>query len=116
MEYTEQTLCARIERGYRVGASTATRVAVTGEPYVVIGHSDHEEGPPAIPGVVEEGDRGAAGFDAETAWYSALNAFELYAENRGGNLYWRVRPQLEWNDEHSRCRFYMRLLVSEKAA
>lgn len=109
---TVAELIERIERDYTVGPSTETRLAVTGEPYVVIGQQKDSE--PSIPGTVDEPAPCEAALDEETACYQALSCFETYAEDRGRYLYWREKPRLEWMN-NKRCKVYMRCLVSEKA-
>jgi hypothetical protein len=116
MRYTEETLRANIEYGRKIGASTAYYKSVTGEPYVTIGLQHLDEGPPKIPGTVGECKRRELGFDEETAWNQAATCFQMYADTRPefGTLYWRQPPVLEWNEDKSRCIFYMRLLISDK--
>lgn len=120
MIYDAGALKARIEAGRTIGAPTSTRLAVTGEPYVVVGSQD--DGIPSQPGTVDEGLASEWGFDPETAFFMALNCFAAYARDKPGKIYWRVTPRLE---EHTvnhltrekpvkRFRFYMRLLVSDK--
>lgn len=113
--YTEDGLKERLERGFLVGPSTNSSRSVTGEPYVVIGPQHLEEGLPLIPGTIDEGKRSEWGYDEETAFCAIVNSFELYAEGRGKNLYWRSGPILDWDDNHTRCKFYVRLLVSDKS-
>ena len=112
MNYTAQSLKERIETNFKVGQPTDTRLAVTGEPCVVIGTQYPDENPSSIRGTVDEGKRMQWWPDEETAWHQAASSFQSYAEERGHNLYWRCQPTL---DRHGRdCRFYMRLLVSDK--
>lgn len=108
---TVGTLTAHIEGRFQVGRPTDSSLAVTGEPYVVIGT---EVGTPSQRGTVGEGRLRELSFDEETACFAALSAFNDYAEDCNGLLYWRVRPRLEWNDQHNRCLIYMRCLISAK--
>ncbi len=110
---TIPTLIEWIERQFPVGEPTTTYRSVTGEPYVVIGLS---AGTPTTPGVVDEGALREAAFDEETACMGAAAAFREYAEGRTGTLYWRFKPQLEWDPDRRRCLVYMRLLISDKPA
>lgn len=116
MTATVADLTVFIESRFPIGESTKSYRSVTGEPYVVIGHQ--ADGIPAIPGVVDEGFPIEVAFDEETACMSARSAFEAYAENRIGNLYWRIKPQLEWDPSKKKrgqcCIVYMRLLISDK--
>ena len=112
MTATVEQLTEFIESRFPVGESTRSYLSVTGEPYVCIGNS---VAIPATRGVVDEGEAQELGFDEETACMAARSAFEMYAEDHHGTLYWRIRPQLEWEDgQHRRCVVYMRLLISDK--
>lgn len=111
MQWSAFELRKACEEGRIVGPSTSSRLSVTGEPYVVIGH---QVTMPSQPGVVDEGQEMELAFDEETAYLSALGAFELYAENRPGKLYWRIAPELGWFKKARRCAFYMRCLISDK--
>jgi hypothetical protein len=108
-------LVKEIEARFPVGESTDCALSVTGEPYVVIGAQDHRDGLPQIPGTIDEGKRRELAFDEETAVMSALKCFEDYARERIGTLFWRVKPELEWIEDHSRCKVYLRLLISDKS-
>ncbi len=88
----DQALIEVIERGQIVGAPTNWHLSVTGEPYVEVNE---------------------LASDVKAAFRSALSWFKSYAEDRNGVLYWRVKPQLEWSEDKTRCRFYMRLLISD---
>src|ERR1700677_907347 len=110
---TPDELIERIERGFTVGLSTTTWRSVTGKRYIVIG--SQYPGLAAIPGTVDEGASRELALDEETACMQALACFETYADGRGRYLYWRVKPCLEWNNDHTRCMVYMRCVVSEIA-
>ena len=114
---TVRELMERIEARYSVGHPTNCSRAVTGELYVVIGAQHPDEGLPSTPGTRDEGKRGELAFDEETAVMQAAACFDLYAEGRGGKIYYRHPPQLEWNaakDRHRRCVVYLRCLISDK--
>lgn len=49
----------------------------------------------------------------EEAIKEAREAFDKYAESREGMLYWRVKPEIDHNDERE-WGAYMRLLISDK--
>ena len=92
-------LLTRIEDRFVIGEGTDHAHSVTGEPYVVIGRQAYDEPLSKIPGTVEEGRKRDLSFDEETACWSALAAFEEYALERKGVLYWRIKPNLmRWND------------------
>lgn len=113
--YDEERLTKDIEAKFKVGASTNWHRSVTGEPYVVISSQHPDNGMPTIPGTVDEAKRRERATDAETAYWAAMSSFQSYAEGRTGVLYWRVKPQLEWNEGMpNSCSFYMRLLISDK--
>ena len=106
-------LLTRLEGRFVIGESTDHARSVTGEPYVVIG-VQADEPIPKIIGTVEEGRKRELSFDEETACWSALAAFEEYALERKGVLYWRTKPDLRWNE--GLCTVYMRCLISDKPA
>ena len=124
---TAAELTAYIEGRFPVGeemgsTGLAPYLAPTGEPYVEIGNQS--VGVPKILGTVDEGAAFEWAFDEETACWSARSAFDAYAEDRTGKLYWRVRPELgrriNWNGEQETLlqppnwAIYMRLLISAK--
>jgi hypothetical protein len=133
---TVAELEAYINGRFAVGVPTDGRLAVTGEPYVVVGHENSEDYP-LIPGVVREGmSCSDFGFSEEEAVGAALAAFDAYAEGKTGTLYWRTCPQLNMQT-HSHFdladdgavrprrgsrlkrplfRVYMRLLISDELA
>lgn len=111
MTTTVALLTEWIESQFPLGEPTARHLSVTGEPYVVIAHT---VAPPEYPGVAQEGAARELGFDEETACMGAAGAFRDYAEDKAGSLYWRVKPQLMWSNDHRRCYVYMRLLISDK--
>ena len=92
MTLDEKTLADVIEARYPVGISTDWHLSVTGEPYVEV----NELAP-----------------DVNGAFGSAMLWLKSYAKDRKGVLYWRMKPQLEWSEDKTRCRFYMRLLISD---
>jgi hypothetical protein len=110
--FSAERLQREIEAIYPVGPTTNGALAVTGEPYVVIG--DQSDGRSEIPGTVDEGAERDCAFDEETAYFAARAAFNTYAHGRSGILYWRVAPILEWNEARTRCRITMRCLISDK--
>jgi hypothetical protein len=97
---------------YPIGPSTNCSCAVTGDKYVVIG--SQYPGIPTVPGTIDECASGESAFDEETACYAALNSFQLYAEGRAGKVYYRHRPELEYDDRERRYKVYMRLVISNK--
>ena len=120
-------LTAYIEGRFPVGEEMGSTglppyLAPTGEPYVEVGHQS--VGVPKILGTVDEGAGCEWAFDEETACWSARSAFDAYAEDRIGKLYWRVRPELgrriQWHGEKETMYpppnwgIYMRLLISDK--
>ena len=129
-----EELVRLIEARFRIGKPTNTALSVTGEPYVTIGSQEPSSGMPAIPGTIDEGKPHELAFDQETACISAFICFENYAawwrEQHGDEaqsvLYWRIKPQLEWEhewtvprehpfpDDRKRCKVYMRCLLSNK--
>jgi hypothetical protein len=88
----EETLVETAERGRTVGPSTQWHLSVTGEPYVEVNE---------------------LASNVDMAFQSVMAWFKTYAQDRKGVLYWRVKPQLEWSEDKTRCRFYMRLLISD---
>lgn len=109
---TVADLTRYIESRFPVGEPTQRALSVTGEPYVVIGHEDSDK--PLVPGVIREGEtRGDIGWCEDEVVGAVHAAFDRYAEDKSGTLYWRVKPALEWYD--GRCIVYMRLLISDKA-
>lgn len=112
MPTTVPDLLDWIERQFEIGEPTSTHLAVTGEPYFIIGNT---LAPSDQPGVVAEGAQREAAFDEETACMSAASAFREYAEGKTGKLYWRWKPELLWDSPMGRrCIVYMRLLISDK--
>lgn len=107
-------LTKQIASEYPEGPGTVTWCAVTGEPYVVIGAQHPDEGSPAIIGTVDEGKCAEWSPDEETACLKAMTCLRAYADGREGVLYWRQPPMLDWNEDHTRCKVYMRLLISDK--
>lgn len=114
---TVAELEAYIEGRFAVGVPTEGRLAVTGEPYVVIGH-ESSDAYPLIPGVVREGMAcDDFGFGEEEAVGAALSAFDAYAEGKTGTLYWRRPPVLDALPGRGlplQYRVYMRCLISDK--
>lgn len=113
MDYTAANLKARCEQGRDVGEPTTMWLSVTGEHYVFIGSQFPSI--PSEPGTVDEGAEREWAFDAETAYYMALNCFENYAHDKAGKLYWRWGPEFRQRDD-GRCMFYIRCLISDKPA
>lgn len=110
---TVADLTRYIESRFPVGAPTDRALSVTGEPYVVIGHEDSDKYP-HVPGVIREGAvRTDIGWCEDEVVGAARAAFDRYAEDKSGTLYWRIKPALEWYG--GRCIVYMRLLISAKA-
>ena len=97
-------LTAYIEGRFPIGGGPGStglyyNLAPTGEEYVVIGNQHPDEG-----------------IDEETACRAARAAFDAYAEGRVGTLYWRKKPQLEWQRDDpktGRCVVYIRCLISD---
>ena len=110
---TVAELIERIESKYPVGHPTNCSRSVTGEPYVVIGSQSPDEPLPSILGTVDEGRRRELAFDEETAVLQTLACFQAYCEDRGGTLYYRFRPELEWTDDKKYCQVYFRCLISD---
>lgn len=108
-DHSAEALQAQCEKHRCIGVDSSTRLAPTGEPFVMIGS---QIGIPDVPGTVGEGCPREFAFDVETAYFQAWTCFENYQYGRPGTLYWRTRPRLEW--EGKRCMFYMRCLISEK--
>ena len=88
----DEALTEVIERGRAVGTPTNWHLSVTGEPY---------------------GEVNELAPDVDMAFQSVMSWFKTYAKDRKGVLYWRMKPQLEWSEDKTRCRFYMRLLISD---
>lgn len=103
---TVASLTKWIEDQFPVGPTTNGMLSVTGDPYVEIGMPVN-----GVPGVIEEGHERELAFDEETACLAAATCFREYAAGKSGTLYWRVKPQLEWNDDRTRAIVYMRCLV-----
>jgi hypothetical protein len=116
MIYSECALKEKCEEGRIVGAGTRPWRSVTGEPYVKIGAQAIEYGIPSVLGTVDEGAGFEVGFDDESAFWTAWANFRFYAEERKGILYWYTEPELIWNEDRSRCYFYMRCLISDASS
>jgi hypothetical protein len=99
---------------YPAGHPTNCSRAMTGEPYVVIGLQHPCEGRPQLLGIIDEGKKSIPEFNESAAVIQALACFEQYAAGRSGKLYYRHTPELEWNDQKTHCRVYLRCLVSNK--
>lgn len=110
---TIKELTDAIEGRFPVGPSTTSRLSVTGEEYVTIG-SQYDKEMMGAPGTVDECESQDIAFDEQTACMQAYICFGDYAEERNGILYWRIKPQLDWNNDNSRCVAYMRCLISGK--
>lgn len=111
---TLESLIERIETRFPVGHGTNCSRAVTGEPYVVIGSQHPAEGPPAIPGTIDEGKWIRAENDEAAAVAQAIRCFDIYAANKSGKIYYRHPPTVEYNEDKTRCRVYLRCLVSDE--
>lgn len=111
-ELLERRLKAECERPVKVGQSTCDVLAVTGEPYVIIGTA--ADGALRTGGVLQEGQARQLYADETEAFDAALAAFHDYAAGKSGTLYWREDPRLEWDDGRSGCAFYLRCVISEK--
>jgi hypothetical protein len=87
--------------GFPGGGDYVRAFAPTGEPFIVIQQ-----------GIFESVD---------AAEYAARQAFDKYAADHKGVLYWRTRPEVTYRDKRA-CgphvapgwTFYMRLLISSK--
>ena len=112
MKFSALVLREKCEEARTVGAPARLWCSPTGEPYVKIGAQAVEYGIP-MPGIVDEGAGFEVGFDEESAFWTAWASFCFYAEDRKGVLYWGTEPELNWNEDRSRCFFYMRCLISD---
>ena len=115
---TVAELIAYIEKSYPCVIGLPTNRCQTGDLYVVIGQQAVEEGPSSIPGTVDETKASELAFDEETAVNSMRAAFDDYALDRAGTLYWRMTPYLDKRQWHgkTRCKVRMRLVISDKPA
>ena len=113
MKFSARALRERCQEGRAVGATARSWPSSTGEPYVKIGAQSIEYGILGVPGTVDEGAGFEVGFDEESAFWTAWASFCFYAEDRKGVLYWGTEPELNWNEDRSRCFFYMRCLISD---
>jgi hypothetical protein len=105
---------AEFERGRVVVEGLPSARSQTGEPYEVIcagALSPQREGGPAELGLYTSEELAAH-------WW--LESIKLYAANKIGTVYWRIRPSLEEypiSEGDARCmafRVYSRLLISDK--
>lgn len=108
-----QSLKPTCEQAFQLGEPTSTYLSATGEPYVTI----------ASGGIVEEGEvLPALCSSPELACRLWLKAFEDYAKDKRGKLYWRVEPVLDTVIAGSgiaadtRYVVYARLLISDRPA
>jgi hypothetical protein len=89
------------ESRFPVGESTTTYLSVTGEEYIQLTPAMNSY--PTSP------------LDARNA---AQSAFDTYAADKSGTLYWRIRPEIAGRLLHKPERviyiYYMRLLISDK--
>ena len=91
------------ESAFQVGESTEQYFSVTGEPYQELS---------VQPDIT---------FDPHTTYptpeavrVAAQEAFDKYAKDKSGTLYWRVVPEIALRARTNNYVYYMRLLISDK--
>lgn len=104
---------AEIEGRFQCIDGEPSAVAPSGDIYQSIGHcSGHR----ALSGIVPQGFQRILATTEDEAVAQFRSAFEHYAAGRIGTLYWRMRPAIEWDNQHEQCTVYCRLVISDTTA
>lgn len=91
-------LLAYCESRFPVGDPTTGPHAVTGERYTELTKLPYSAGYLTV----------------EAARIAAQEAFDAYAKDKSGTLYWRIKPEIAMSRRHQSYAYYMRLLISDK--